>query len=72
MTAGGALKLTFERLVSMTESNLGCQLSLSEEEKLVLADRKNKNYVEYISHIDQSELLPGADLWVDGLHEMLE
>jgi beta-phosphoglucomutase len=35
-------------------------LSLSEEEKLLLADRKNKNYVEYISHIDQSELLPGA------------
>jgi len=35
-------------------------LTLSEEEKLILADRKNKNYVEYISHIDQSELLPGA------------
>ncbi|MCL6457320.1 MAG: beta-phosphoglucomutase [Gorillibacterium sp.] len=35
-------------------------LQLADEEKIELADRKNKNYVEYISSIDESELLPGA------------
>lgn len=35
-------------------------LRFSEDEKLKLADKKNKWYVEYISRIDESELLRGA------------
>lgn len=35
-------------------------LSFSDEEKLRLAEKKNNWYVEYISKIDESELLKGA------------
>mgnify|MGYP000600780572 CR=1 FL=1 len=35
-------------------------LNFSHEEKLLLADKKNNWYVEYISAIDESELLKGA------------
>lgn len=35
-------------------------LSFSDEEMLLLADKKNNWYVEYISSIDESELLEGA------------
>lgn len=35
-------------------------LSLSEEEKHALADKKNSWYVEYISSMKEEELLPGA------------
>jgi beta-phosphoglucomutase len=35
-------------------------ISLSEEKKLLLSDLKNKWYVEYISHMDQNEILSGA------------
>src|SRR5712664_574789 len=36
------------------------RISLSEEKKLLLADLKNKWYVEYITQMNQSEILPGA------------
>jgi beta-phosphoglucomutase len=36
------------------------RISLSEEKKLLVADLKNKWYVEYISNMKQSEILPGA------------
>lgn len=35
-------------------------IRLSEEERLASAERKNALYVQYISAIDESELLPGA------------
>ncbi|MRN53114.1 beta-phosphoglucomutase [Paenibacillus monticola] len=35
-------------------------LTLPEEEKTQLADRKNNRYVEYIAKMDSSEILPGA------------
>ncbi|SES90640.1 beta-phosphoglucomutase [Paenibacillus sp. NFR01] len=35
-------------------------LTLPEEEKLRLAEQKNNRYVEYISKMDASEILPGA------------
>jgi beta-phosphoglucomutase len=35
-------------------------LSFSNDEKLLLADKKNNWYVEYISAIDESEILKGA------------
>ena len=37
------------------------KLSLSIEDKLQLAKRKNEWYVEYITHIDKSEILDGAE-----------
>lgn len=50
--------------VSRTESlrillGIG-EVVLSEEEQLVLADRKNVRYLEYISELDESELLLGV------------
>jgi beta-phosphoglucomutase len=36
------------------------RISLSEEKKHLLAELKNKWYVEYISNMNQSEILPGA------------
>ncbi|MEZ0537863.1 beta-phosphoglucomutase [Caldicellulosiruptoraceae bacterium PP1] len=35
-------------------------LSFSEEEKIKLAEKKNNWYVEYITKMDESEILPGA------------
>lgn len=35
-------------------------LEFSEAEKVLLADKKNNRYVEYISTMDSSEILPGA------------
>lgn len=35
-------------------------LNFSEEEKLKLAEKKNNWYVEYITKMDESEILPGA------------
>lgn len=34
--------------------------NFSEEDKLTMADKKNKLYVEYISSLNESELLPGV------------
>lgn len=42
-------------------------LSVSEPEKLALAERKNQEYVGYISRMDESELLPGAKECLLGL-----
>ncbi len=35
-------------------------LTLDDETKLALAEKKNAWYVDYISHMDESEILPGA------------
>lgn len=35
--------------------------TVAEEEKAAMADRKNTWYVEYISKMDKSEILPGVD-----------
>ncbi|MCJ8011982.1 beta-phosphoglucomutase [Paenibacillus sp. KQZ6P-2] len=35
-------------------------VTLDDETKLALADKKNSWYVDYISHMDESEILPGA------------
>ncbi|HYE11427.1 MAG TPA: HAD family hydrolase, partial [Patescibacteria group bacterium] len=42
-------------------------LSLSEEEKHSLADKKNGWYVEYISDIGEEEILPGARKFITRL-----
>lgn len=42
-------------------------LSLSEEEKHSLADKKNGWYVEYISDIEEAEVLPGARKFITRL-----
>jgi beta-phosphoglucomutase len=44
-------------------------LSFSDEEKKMLADKKNSWYVEYISAIDESELLKGAREYIIRLKE---
>lgn len=43
--------------------NLAMEDSVKEE----LADRKNRQYVEYITRMDESELLPGAREYLTGL-----
>ena len=42
-------------------------VDLSEEEQSVLADRKNVSYVEYISELDESELLLGVQEYLISL-----
>ena len=42
-------------------------LNFSDDVKLLLADKKNKWYVEYISNIDESELLKGAKEYLSKL-----
>jgi len=42
-------------------------VDLSEEEQSVLADRKNVRYVEYISELDESELLLGVKEYLSSL-----
>jgi beta-phosphoglucomutase len=42
-------------------------LSFSNDEKLLLADKKNNWYVEYISAIDESEILKGAKEYLSEL-----
>lgn len=44
-------------------------LDFPEEEKLVMADKKNRLYVEFISKLDESELLPGVRQYLTGLRE---
>lgn len=44
-------------------------ITLPEEEKLKLAETKNAKYVEYISKLDESELLPGVKAYLSGLRE---
>ncbi|GGA49989.1 beta-phosphoglucomutase [Paenibacillus physcomitrellae] len=44
-------------------------LELPEEEQQKLAESKNAKYVEYISKLEQSELLPGVREYLTGLRE---
>lgn len=44
-------------------------LKLEEKEKYALAEKKNKWYVEYISKMDKSEVLPGVEEFIDKLRE---
>lgn len=44
-------------------------LELPEETKIAMADKKNRRYVEYISALDESELLPGVKQYLTGLRE---
>lgn len=44
-------------------------LDFPEEEKLAMADKKNRLYVEFISKLDDSELLPGVKQYLTGLRE---
>jgi beta-phosphoglucomutase len=43
--------------------------TVPEEEKAVMADRKNTWYVEYISKMDKSEILPGVENFFKTLKE---
>ncbi|NLZ47480.1 MAG: beta-phosphoglucomutase [Clostridiales bacterium] len=43
--------------------------TVSEDEKLALADKKNTWYVEYISKMDKSEILPGVEDFLKTLKE---
>lgn len=44
-------------------------LEFTEAEKLELADKKNRLYVEYISQLDESELLPGVREYLSRLRD---
>ncbi|MFF2909860.1 beta-phosphoglucomutase [Paenibacillus sp. NPDC057934] len=44
-------------------------LDFPEEEKLAMADKKNRLYVEFITKLDESELLPGVKEYLTGLRE---
>ncbi|WP_379131880.1 beta-phosphoglucomutase [Paenibacillus sp. sgz500958] len=44
-------------------------VELPEETKLAMAEKKNRRYVEYISSLDESELLPGVKNYLNGLRE---
>lgn len=40
-------------------------IEATEEERLIMADNKNKEYVNYISQLDPSEILPGAKEYLE-------
>lgn len=42
-------------------------LEFKEAEKLAMAEKKNRLYVEYISRLEESELLPGVKEYLTGL-----
>ncbi|MDH6429724.1 beta-phosphoglucomutase [Paenibacillus odorifer] len=42
-------------------------LEFEEAEKLAMAEKKNRLYVEYISRLEESELLPGVKEYLTGL-----
>ncbi|ETT59785.1 beta-phosphoglucomutase [Paenibacillus sp. FSL H8-0457] len=44
-------------------------VSLDEDAKLALAEKKNTWYVEYISNMDESEILPGALEFIQALKD---
>jgi len=44
-------------------------LKLNEKEKEVLAEKKNKWYIEYISRMGKSEIFPGVETFIDILRE---
>jgi len=45
-------------------------LTLDEREKVELAEKKNRWYVEYISRLSPSEILPGASEFICGLRRL--
>lgn len=45
------------------------KLSFNDEEKLFMAEKKNKWYVEYISKMHASEILPGVEAFLKMLQE---
>lgn len=44
-------------------------ITLNEDAKLALAEKKNAWYVEYISNMDESEILPGAREFIQALKD---
>ncbi|SET58905.1 beta-phosphoglucomutase [Paenibacillus sp. NFR01] len=44
-------------------------LTFSDDEKLAMADKKNRLYVDYISRLDESELLPGVRTYLQSLRK---
>jgi beta-phosphoglucomutase len=42
-------------------------ISKSDEEKLLLAERKNKRYLEYVRQMTEEEILPGVTRFLDDL-----
>jgi beta-phosphoglucomutase len=44
-------------------------LEFTEAEKLAMADKKNRQYVEYISRLDESEQLPGVSSYLNRLRD---
>lgn len=44
-------------------------MEFTEAEKLEMADKKNRLYVEYISQLDESDLLPGVRAYLDRLRD---
>lgn len=43
------------------------KISKSESEKIQLADRKNKRYLEYVLKMTEEDILPGAEKFLDDL-----
>ncbi|MDQ0196103.1 beta-phosphoglucomutase [Paenibacillus wynnii] len=44
-------------------------VEISEEQKIAMAEKKNRRYIEYISTLDESELLPGVRKYLTDLRE---
>ena len=42
-------------------------ISKSEEEKILLADRKNSRYLEYVLQMKETDILPGVERFLDDL-----
>lgn len=49
--------------------SLGNRGDISQEEKLVMAERKNTRYVEMISKMERDEILPGVEKFLKELRE---
>ena len=43
------------------------QISKTEDEKQVLADKKNQRYLEYVKRMEEEEILPGVTRFLDDL-----
>ena len=43
------------------------KINKSEDEKMMLADRKNQRYLEYVSQMTKNEILPGITRFLDDL-----
>ena len=49
--------------------SLGNQEDITQEEKLIMAERKNTRYVEMISKMERGEILPGVEAFLKELRE---